>query len=591
MRAVYLLVFLIYSGNCVKIPIAGPKFSEKLIQCVIGIIREYFTGSKVITYVGNSYQNEELLKALNNANIMSVITRRSTIKRTSKHQAYLITASNATYFSQRFIKTTKEPSWNPNARFLIIVNDLDGDLTLMFNTFLKLHANNVIVVNATDDAHLYSYNPFDNYNCGKRYDEIIEYGKCSQAHSYDLYPKKLVTGLKNCTFNILITQWPPYTIINTNDSNNDDPLKSGAEPYLFQLIGEKLGFDINILTNTNDSEEFPTVSSEMTAVGSLKRVQDNEADVVLGGMLLTPSRALAFSYLYGHFVYTDEIRFVVKRASDVANWKYIYLEFESTVWLLLLLALMIYSMLAMILLRTNDKSYVALILLGNLVLHGRSLRTRWSVKYVLIIWVVFAYLVNTFYQSSLVSLVTHPVRDYQISTEEDIAKYQLKPCFSSIMGKYYVESVQSGTGFDVTHGCYGLMESVTTVSQSNNMFTILLYGVFQYHEQKFFDEYGNPLIISLPKPYSKVIYSMYMYKGFPMMDQLRHRALQLRENGLVEKVMRDMIFMKRIKHSYHKREYVPRFAIPWLLYFIGCLASIIAFVIEIISKRKIRTGA
>uniref|UniRef100_A0A2A4IVU0 Putative ionotropic receptor ligand binding domain-containing protein n=1 Tax=Heliothis virescens TaxID=7102 RepID=A0A2A4IVU0_HELVI len=520
---------------------------------------------------------------------MSVIARRSTIKLTTKHQAYLITATNATYFAKHFIRTTKEPSWNPKARFLIIVYDLDGDLELMFNTFLKLHAINVVVVNATDDAHLYSYNPFDNYNCGKRYDEIISYGKCSQAHSYDLYPEKLVTRLQNCTFNVLLTQWPPYTIITANSSNNDDPLMNGAEPYLIRTIGDKLGFNINILSSKNESEEFPTVSSEMTAVGTLKRIQDSEADILIGGMLLTPSRALAFSYVYGLFVYTDEIRFVVKRASDIANWKYIYLEFDHTVWLLLLLALMTYSMLTVILLRTKDRSYVVLNLLSNLVLHGRTFQTRWSVKYVLIIWVVFAYLVNTFYHSSLVSLVTHPVRDYQISTEEDLTKYQLKPCFSSIMGKYYVESVQSDGSFDVMDGCYGLMESVTTVSKSSNMYTIILYGVYQYHEQKFFDEYGNHLIIPLPEPYSKVIYSMYMYKGFPMVDELRHRSLQLRESGIVDKVMRDMIFKKQIKYSYHHREYVPRFAIPWVLYIVGCSASIIAFVIEIISKRNLPT--
>ena len=588
MRVVYLLVSLLTSGNCFDIPIPSPTYSEKLLECVIDIIAKYFTEAKQVTYVGNRVRDEELLKAVNDASIVSVVSKRGSTKLFVPHQAYLISASNATFFAKHFINVTRESTWNPQARFLVIVRDLnERNLKIMFDTFLKLHANNVLLVNATDDAHLYTYNPFDNYNCGRRYDTITRFGKCLQAQSHNLYPEKLVTGLQNCTLNVLITQWPPYTVLAGNESFSSPPaLRNGVEPYLLNIIGEMLGFNLNLINDYGDADEFSTVSADMQAAGSLKKIQDNEVDMHISGMILLPSRAAAFSYIYGHLVYTDEIRFVVQRAKNVRPWRNTYLEFELTVWLLLALSLVIYSILAIMLLRTDDKSYVVLILLDNLVLHGRNVKSGWAVKCVFIIWMWFAYLVNSFYQSSLVSLTTHPALEYQISSEEDINYYQLKPCLSSIMGRYYLESVQSSTEFDDSDVCHRLLGSVEAVAKSDNLYTLLLYGIYKYNEQDFFDDYGNPRVISLPKPYSKVIYAAYLYKGFPLIDKLCHKSIQLRENGLVEKGMRDMNYLRKITHSFKQREFVGRLAIPWLIYAFGCTLSTITFIIEIILKRR-----
>ncbi|KAJ8721691.1 hypothetical protein PYW07_002466 [Mythimna separata] len=283
-----------------------PPFSINPLR----IDEDYFIEAKEVTYVGNKFRDEELLKAINNANIISVVTKRVATKSPILHQAFLISSSGVTSFTTHFTSETKQSTWNPTARFLLLIKNLkEDDLRTIFDTFLKLHANNVVVVNATDDAHLYTYNPFDNYNCGKRYDTITSFGKCAEASSLNLYPNKLVTGLQNCTFNVLITQWPPYTILTSNESSvTPRELRNGVEVYLLNLLGEMLGFDINIVNEYGDADDFSTVSPDMQAVGVLKRIQDNEVDMHISGMLLTPSRAAAFSYVYGHLVYTDEIR-------------------------------------------------------------------------------------------------------------------------------------------------------------------------------------------------------------------------------------------------------------------------------------------
>lgn len=587
MWAVYLLVSLIYSGNCLQIQLSDSSHSEELTKCVTDIIKKYFVEAKEVTYVGNRGRDEAILKTINNANIVSMVSNTATGKLLILNQAYFISANNFTSFVTHFSNVIKESSWNPRARLLLLLGNIkESELRNVFDIFLKVHANNVLVVNGSADAHLYTYNPFDNYNCGKRYDTTIRFGKCSQARSHNLYPEKLVTGLKNCSFNVQMTHWPPYTILSFNKSSSSpSELQNGVEPYLLRVMGEKLGFSINIIDNYGDADEFSTVTNDMQVVGALKKIQDNEVDMHISAMLLTPARAAVFSYVYGHLVYTDEIRFVVRRARNVPPWKNTYLEFDFTVWLLLLLAFVIYSVLVIVILRTEDKSYVMLILVDNLVLHGRTVQSRWPVKCVLMFWVVFAYLVNSFYQSSLFSLTTNPAQEYQICKEEDIAHFQLKPCLSTIMGVYYTESIQSNAEFDGSDMCYRLLESVEAVAKSENLYTLLLDGVYRYHEQAFFDEFGYPRVISLPKPYSKVIYAMYLYKGFPLIDELCYISIQLRENGLVDKVMRDMIYIKKIKHRFHQNEFGARLAVPWVIYIFGCTVSVLAFIIELISQR------
>ncbi|KAH9629722.1 hypothetical protein HF086_001535 [Spodoptera exigua] len=514
-----------------------------------------------------------------------MVSKRANHKVAVLHQGYLICANNFSHFVEHFSNIIKEATWNPNARFLFIVKELTYDkLKIIFDINLKLHVNDVLVMNFTDDAHLYSYNPFDNFNCGKHYDDIISYGKCSEADSIDLYPNKFTTGLRNCTFRVLTTQWPPYTLMPSNNSTEPFLVKHGAEPYILSLMGEMLGFDIEIVGNKAYMDEFPTITKDMEANGALKTIQDNEVDIVVGGMLLVPSRAVAFNYVYGHLVYTDEIRFVVRRAKEQPAWKNIYLEFSTTVWMLLSLTLVLYSIILIKLLRAADKGYIVLVLVDILVLHGRNIRSRWMVKMVLLSWIIFAYLVNVFYQSNLVSLTTNPALQYQISEEEDIYRYKLKPCLGTIMSKYYVESIQSDKEYDIHNGCHGLMESVKTVSKSENLFTLLLYAIYQYYEDDFFDEYGDPRVVTLSKPYSKVIYALYMYKGFPLIHELCQKCLQLRESGLVDKVMRDLNYLNKIKHTFHKLQFQPRFAIPWIVYVFGCTLSIITFAVEVLSK-------
>ncbi|KAJ8730975.1 hypothetical protein PYW08_002388 [Mythimna loreyi] len=434
MKVACYLMFVFYVVVQCQVTLPPNRLKNvRLNQCVVNILNKYFTEKPELTYVNLNTDDEELLKKIYLTQNFSLVTRNSTHQSFLPNQGYLINSKDVTTFTQYFEYLMTDPTWNPYARFLIVVERLPNDeLRVIFNELLRLHVNNALIINGTDDAHLFAYNPFDNYACGKYYTEVIRFGLCSQA-TQNLYPNKLVTGLRNCTFKASLAHRPPFAI---------DPLKAegektilGTEEYILKVLSEKEQFTV-IFNYNYDHNIYSSVAPNMTVSGSMAMLRNNETDVIFGGMMMVTSRAQALTWLCGYHDYNDEIRFVVRRASLIPIWKTVYIEFDATVWLLLLLSFIVYCAMMIFLLQAKDKGFVALELLQNLLSQSRDIRCPMSIKYILIIWVWFAYLINTFYQSSLVSLTTDPSKEYQVKTEDDLLKYKYRPCFSVALRKY-----------------------------------------------------------------------------------------------------------------------------------------------------------
>ncbi|KAJ8730981.1 hypothetical protein PYW08_002394 [Mythimna loreyi] len=476
MQIVCYLLFMFYV--VVQCQITLPPYrlkNERLNQCVINILNKYFTEPKELTYVNIDTSDEELLKTIYSTQNFSLITRSKTHQSFLPNQGYLIRSKNVPAFKKYFEYLMTDPTWNPYARFLVIVEALHNDeLRLVFDELLRLHVNNAVIVNGTDDAQLFTYNPFDNYACGKYYNNVINLGLCLQSNQ-NLYPNKLVTGLRNCTFKASLAHRPPFSL---NPLRMDDEKTIlGTEEYIFKILSEKEQFTVISDYNYN-GHIFSSVNPNMTVSGPMVMLRNNESDIIFGGMILVTTRAEAFTWLGGYHDYNDEIRFVVRRASLIPIWKTVYIEFDATVWLLLLLSFIVYCAIMIFLLQAKDKGSVVLELLDNLLLHSRDIRCSMSIKYILIIWVCFAYLINTFYQSSLVSLTTNPSKEYQVQTEEDILEYKYKPCFSVSLRKYLSTEQMEDLAKKPTvvpldaleiERCNTTLEALTTVSQTTDI--------------------------------------------------------------------------------------------------------------------------
>ncbi|KAJ8730978.1 hypothetical protein PYW08_002391 [Mythimna loreyi] len=334
----------------------------------------------------------------------------------------------------------------------------------------------------------------------------------------------------------------------------------------------------------------------MTVSGPMVMLRNNESDIIFGGMMMVTTRAEAFTWLGGYHDYNDEIRIVVRRASLIPIWKTVFIEFDTTVWLLLLLSFIVYCAMMIFLLQAKDKGSVVLELLDNLLLHSRDIRCSMSIKYILIIWVCFGYLINTFYQSSLVSLTTNPSKEYQVQTEDDILEYKYKPCISDSTRKFLSTEQMEDLAKKPTavpldalekERCNTTLEALTTVSQTTDMYSLTLNRIYLYNKHKFHDKWGNPLVYYFKKPFAKYLFGFYFYKGFPITPELQLNALRLRENGLADKSMQDQYFSRALKLKISHKEFEVRFTVPWCVYVVGCTISTVTFLIEYLPKHRV----
>lgn len=553
--------------------------SETLLSCINKIMRLY--NEDHVTYVDINSGDNAVLKAINTISLLLVTSRTTSEKIHIPHNGYLIFAGNSKDFIKYFANLKREATWNPSKKFIIIVKELNkNELRNVFYELLVLHVNNVIIINGTNTAEIYTYNAFENYACGKYFERIIDLGQCLNVNANDLFPNIFMTGFRNCTFTVTVPHFPPFSII---------PSKSkmkiylpGTEQYAFEMIAEREKFKINY-SYIDFAETLSKVDEDMKATGGLEFIQKNQTDIVVGYLVLTNARAAAFDYLYAHQAFTDEMAYIVHRAGKVPVWMAMFMEFNFNVWFLLFMSLISTSALIIILLRTDDKVAVILKLWGYLLLYnGHNFQCRFIVKFILIIWVWFAYLMNSFYQSSLVSLTTYPSKEYQVSTEKDLFKFNYRPCVAPAAQNFL--SYHSGMTFEEDTGnCQKYIQGIQVVSNMEGLYTISSTEIYQFNKYLFQDSTGTMKVYAFSGPILKLIYAIFLYKGFPMHQKLHTHTLRLRENGLMDRYFRCLYYNQALFHHQSFDDSVKaRIIVPWNILLVGSTIATIVFVLEIL---------
>lgn len=580
---VLVLLSLFLEANS-QLTIVKHEPPNNLSICVHQIIEKYFLKDKTLSFFNTNDDDDSLLKVLHALEI-SVTIRKLDNPLEKHNKAYFIVTGDHEAFT-KMLSLKRDKYWNPYGRFLIVIKHLRAtDLRRIFDVLLKLRVYNVIVANGTETAELYTYDPFINSACGNYYTEVIELGKYYQV-STNIYPKK-AKSLRNCSFRIAAPNNPPFSVGMVDNYVNYEYHSLGVEQYVFHLISEAEHFQYNHTLNY-DPEIFSIVSPNMSVKGPMSLLENNDTDVMMGGMFLVSIRIYKFSYLHGHLDYEDRIVVLVKKATTKPTWKNFYLEFKTSVWLLLFLFGISYAVLLILVLRPKDKGHIVMTLLDNLVQHSTKFtfgtkRESFTRKF-LIIWVVFAYLVNCYYTSSLVSLTTKPCLEPQIQNEEDLVKYGLKPCLSPVVVGYrYNQLVSEGLRAPIqpVKGCYNVSQSLHKVSELSNYYTVAPYFTYIFKDYEYKNEYGEPLIYTFKEAQNKIIYSSFINKGCPFMETFKLWNLRIKESGIISKKINDMYFDISIKEHFKFKEFKSRFFIPWWIYAAGILASFVTFLMEL----------
>ncbi|XP_063362848.1 uncharacterized protein LOC134651679 [Cydia amplana] len=560
--------------------------SNECIRSIINVHYQY----KVLTFFHFNARNLDILQAIHETNAVSIITRRPHKKSPLQNRGYLIYALNADDFLSHFSYLVTEGPWEPEAPFIAVMERLDLDkLHPVFHELLRVHVTNVAIIDALT-TNTYSYDPFRNHGCGKRFDIIIELGKCFTLPPPYFYSNTRKTSLQNCTLQVAATNWPPFTI----DRTKNDIKTIGLDEYIFSVLGELEHLKVNITYFDELSDVVSNVSQDMEVSGPLKWLQENKFDVVTGSQMLLPERAEAFDYLYGHLAIDDYFAVFVRKSGFVPGWKLLTLAFSPLVWLLLVVTFVIVISLIMLVSKSKDKVVMIFCLIDNLLMHTCRVQRTNRIQYILFSWIIFACLIPYHYLSVLYSLTTKPVHDYQIGELLDISEYGLRPCISDavlVMQKMTSDNntVPKIPMYPAPQSplCATLSGSLERVAKSNDMFTVVPYYMYYTVMYDYYDNYGEDLLYPFRQPLGKIIYGSFMYKGFPLRDRLFTQTTRMHTAGLTLKLWRDYI----IEHGkiLHRRKQQIKVSsmmtVPWQIIVLGSFVSIMCFLGEIFTNR------
>ncbi|CAG5029051.1 unnamed protein product [Parnassius apollo] len=350
--------------NCKKLAIN----LATMFGSTYSIITHWFEKGSEVTYVDISYNNNELIKSVHEMKYVSVISRTTKKKVLYQNEGYMITAKNLRVFKDEFMFLLMEEGWKPDVYFLIVFKEIElSEINDVLKILLHYHVFKVLVINGASNADVYTYNPFENYGCGKVFTRTISYGKCAKANITKSFFLKPVTGLKNCTFEVGFYNLPPY-VINPNKDQRKEKL-IGIDQYVLQTLSELEQFKV-IYTYKFNPGEFSGIGDDMRASGPLSFIQKGDIEIMIGGYHLMHKRSEAFGYLYGHHSENDGLIIVVKKAGLVSNFKNTYIEFNAVVWTLLGVAFILFFVVFVKIFDIRDKCGTILVMWNVFFQHG-----------------------------------------------------------------------------------------------------------------------------------------------------------------------------------------------------------------------------
>lgn len=329
--------------------------------------------------------------------------------------------------------------WNPTGKFIIFIT---GDVKEVFEILWRYFVINVdlfVVSNTTKNINIYTFYPYNNLrNCN--IDLSPQYlFSCSDIlqdrKNIILFPNKLPNQLNGCTIKMVVMKIPPY-VLNIN-ADRDIAKHAGFEVTLMHSVAKKLNFLETFIKHnfTIWGDRLPNGSYS----GMYSLIIEKHADIMFG-MTYMPDSTQELQPL--HFHIDETLVWWVPTAKPDSIWKNLIVIYSPTMWISIFVIFIINTVIwwivsttSVVESRENFKTYSACVLfswnafLQGTVPHPKSV----SVRVVFICWIIFTLLLYTAHQSQLISILTKPRYEHQISTFEDILNAKIKYGFFSPM--------------------------------------------------------------------------------------------------------------------------------------------------------------
>ncbi|XP_063375043.1 uncharacterized protein LOC134662700 [Cydia amplana] len=567
-----------------------------LEMCALEIVlSKTLHGADVALITSNKLQND-FIKKLHESYNVKMFGKDYDVPLSISPDVYLVHCDDKNHFENIFTNLKHVRYRNTNALFILVLPNIrKEELPTIFKILWSHHIIHILVTikDVDEDASIYSYLPYAAGRCGRDYNHTIKMGQC-QAHAARDVVEKLreyeKPNLENCTFNILAHHYPPLVF---SDLNPLDTFAVGIERYLVELLLEAEHMSPNF-TFVPETAEFGGITNNFTVTGIMKKLHENEVDLLFGGFSLNNKRALLFDFISNHLAFEDVYIPVTRNAELVQSWKIIYMIFEYRVWLLLLVAILICSAL----LSSMDSiskgkcncSSKLLALFGNATQNVALKRNEnLSENLIIIHWLWFVFLVTCYYNTQLTSYSTYRTYEPQINEYMSLQNYNLTPCFSRDIMAFLKNS-----DTPIIHEQYLDMDSCNTadaaldeIVKSSSKYTVTIYYKYLWWASQ--HPKGKSRVHVMQGNMYKTHYAIFFKRGFPLLQQFERRMSRIVECGFVHAIKgrfpNDVRYASDVSGAFDVRFLTSYdLILPFSILGAGHLIALVVFIIEVLNK-------
>ncbi|PSN32657.1 Ionotropic receptor 496 [Blattella germanica] len=341
-------------------------------------------------------------------------------------------------------------------------------------------------------------------------------------YNFELFQNNTITDMRGCVFNISVEIFYPLTEVKGN--------KFGYGLMNHQLV--ILLEALNLRMNVNPRNFNPVPNFKLPD----PLIFDGDDH-----LLINYDCVATYPYFMQHF------KWLVPAGAPVPRWKSLIKIFNPLMWLCVVTTFLIGSTTSWLLLKQNQKSvtFISALLdtLLTYVAAGISYRYKGTVASTFfLLWLLYCLIINTAYQSALISFLNDPGHDEPIKTIEELHKSGLHLTSLFKFRNTEVEEIKQLDNYEICDNCFKVM------AQNRNTAVLLpeYYASFMIYMS--YDSDINTFLITIIDESAYTFYltiSSYTHGClfFKRMEQLVHRTFS---SGLTTRYIELVRFTEKI---------------------------------------------
>ncbi|XP_061711514.1 uncharacterized protein LOC133520846 [Cydia pomonella] len=591
---IYYFIDIVYT-NVANGNVHVPEIQQELEeQCIADMIASKSLFNSDIAIINNDIVTTELLRKIHETNNVKLYVKDGGVRVAASPTIFIIFGQNLSYFQNLIDVMNKDNYRKPEAIYIIMIADTTKDnIILVFHTLWKYHIiHTLIIVRETNNySSIFSYFPYAEGGCGRNYSNTVKISDCNRVKTSDIMDsihEHDIPILKNCVLQVATHNYPPL-VMSDKDSKNEYAV--GIEIFFLNILAQTENISLNYIFLSET--EFGQVFDNFTVTGILRKLHENEVDLIIGAFALNSRRALFFDFIWTHFAYEDSFVIVTPSSGLLERWKIIYKVFTPLVWLLLLIIFLLCSFLL-----SNNKDYYTVLnkyissellnLFGNCTHNIKLSLKRQTFKNLIIVhWIWFGFLVNCFYQTKLTSFTTYRTSKSQLNEYISLYDFNITPCFAPDIASFMKSSGQVPIIHEEyleTLGCETADLSMDMVAKTQNKYTVTHYYRYLWWITR------NPTkkaqIHVMKEKLYNTLYAIFLKRGFPLLKDFQLKILRLVDNGFVDVAKKIHMFDNDVDSNVGGSFEISSlklvdFIIPFSILSTGLVLAFVIFIIEL----------